>query len=38
MTAVLEFATFTVRDGHEAALIAEHDEMIEALRQVRAHE
>ena len=33
MTAVLEFATFTVRDGHEVALIAERDEMIEALRQ-----
>lgn len=33
MTAVLEFATFTVRDGHEAALIAERGEMIEALRQ-----
>jgi hypothetical protein len=33
MALTLELATFTVRDGEEAALVAERPEMIAALRQ-----
>jgi hypothetical protein len=33
MTPAFEFAPFTVRDGAEAAMLAERPAMIEALRQ-----